>query len=95
MNNSIPKYVAPFLWSYNLSELDLVKHSKRIITNILNFGTKEATDWLFETYTIEDIKKAIIEPLPGEWNKKSMNYWALMLDVKPGDTKRKIPDINA
>jgi len=40
----IPKFVVPFLWSFDLAKLDLEKDKKRIITNILNLGTKQATD---------------------------------------------------
>jgi hypothetical protein len=88
--NSLPSYVTPFLWSYNLDALDIQKNKKRIITNILNLGTKEATDWLFKEYALEDIVDAIVYPLPGEWNKKSLNFWALILNVTPGSTKREI-----
>ncbi|MBI4159720.1 hypothetical protein HY504_01005 [Candidatus Wolfebacteria bacterium] len=92
MNQQFPPIVAPFLWSYDLSRLDLIRDKKRIITNILNYGTKEATDWLFTIYSREDLKDAIRHPLPGEWSKKSLNFWAIILDVsnaKP--TARRIP----
>jgi len=86
----IPSYVRPFLWSYDIQKLDLLRNKKRIITNVLNLGTSKATDWLFRTYNKEDIVEAIISPLPGEWNKKSLNFWSLIFDVKPGDTHRRI-----
>ena len=86
----IPSYVRPFLWSYDIEKLDLLRNKKRIITNVLNLGTRKATDWLFKTYSQEDIKKTIINPLPGEWNKKSLNFWSLIFDIQPGDTRRRI-----
>lgn len=86
----IPKFVQPFLWSYDISALDLARDKKRIITNVLNLGTKEATDWLFETYTQEDIKDCLIHPLPGEWNNKSIVFWSLLLKVKAGQTNIRI-----
>ncbi len=86
----IPKYVRPFLWSYNIDKLDLQRDKKRIITNILNLGTTKATDWLFKVYSKQDIKDAIINPLPGEWNKKSLNFWSLILEVTPGSLKRNV-----
>ena len=52
----IPKFVQPFLWSYDVDALDISRDKRRIITNVLNLGTSEATDWLFDTYTNEDIK---------------------------------------
>ncbi|MDP1688705.1 MAG: hypothetical protein Q8L47_01060 [bacterium] len=80
----IPSYVRPFLWSYDISQLDLSRDKKRIITNVLNLGSSEATKWLFGTYTHNDIKNAVIDPSPGEWSKKSLNFWGIVLGVKPG-----------
>ncbi|MBU4347800.1 hypothetical protein KKF23_04630 [Patescibacteria group bacterium] len=84
----IPKYVKPFLWSYNTNKLDLKKNKKRIIANILNLGSKKATNWLFEKYSKREIKNAIADALPSEWNKKSLNYWSILFGIKPAKTKR-------
>lgn len=89
-NNMIPSYIHPFLWSYDIDKMDLWRDKKRIITNILNLGTVKATNWLFKVYSKKDIKEVIIHPLPGEWNKKSLNFWSLVLDIRPGHTGRKI-----
>ncbi len=79
----IPPSIHPFLWSYDIEKLNLQRDKKRIITNILNLGTVQATKWLFEVYSQEDIKEALTNPLSGEWNRKSLNFWGLVLDVKP------------
>ena len=84
----IPKYIAPFLWSYDLKKIDKEKNKKRIITNILNFGTKKATDWLIDNYKKDEIREAIINPLPGEWDRKSLNLWSIVFSVKPKDNKK-------
>jgi hypothetical protein len=86
----IPSYIHPFLWSYDVSKLDLSRNKKRIITNVLNLGTSEATDWLFKTYSSEDMKDAIANPLSGEWSDKSLNFWGLVFGIKPGSTGRRI-----
>ena len=86
----IPLNIQPFLWSYDINKLDLHRDKKRIITNILNFGTAKSTDWLFQTYGKSDIKDTIVHPLPGEWSGKSLNFWSLILDVKPGRTERRV-----
>jgi hypothetical protein len=88
--NKIPSFVAPFLWSYDLSQLDMEKDKKRIITNVLNFGTKKATDWLFGVFEEKDIKEVIENPLPGEWNKKSINFWSLILNTPIGNLSKRI-----
>jgi hypothetical protein len=88
--NKIPLFLAPFLWSYDLDQLDLRNDKKRIITNILNYGTQKATDWLFSVFTEKDIKEVIENPLHGEWNKKSINFWSLILNVQIGNLSRRI-----
>lgn len=86
----IPSYVQPFLWSYDINKLDLAHDKKRIISNVLNLGTEKATKWLLEVYNRDEIKEAVSNPLPGEWNKKSLNFWGLVFGVKPNDTKRQL-----
>ena len=77
----IPKYVQPFLWSYNAKELSIKENKKRIITNVLNLGSAKATSWLFKTYSKKDIKKAVANPMPGEWGDKSLNFWSLIFNI--------------
>lgn len=91
--NKIMNIFRPFLWSYNVSEIDLKKNKNRIITNILNLGSKEATDLLFQVYSAKEIKQAVINPLPGEWNDKSLNYWSIIFDMEPKKTKYVLRDI--
>ncbi len=88
MKFSIPSFVKPFLWSYDVDVLDKERDKKRIITNVLNMGTKEATDWLFSTFSVEDMRDSIVHPFPGEWNKKSLNFWSLMMGVKSWKVER-------
>lgn len=85
----IPSYVAPFLWSYDIARIDLERDKKRIILNVLNLGTQQSTDWLFSVYSREDILDIVAKSLAGEWNKKSLRYWRLVLDIiTPIKTKR-------
>lgn len=78
-----PKAVQATLWSYDTERMDLVRDKERIITNVLNHGTRAATDWLRSTYTAEEIKAVVSNPRPGEWNKKSLNLWSIIFGVKP------------
>ncbi|MCF7794939.1 hypothetical protein K9M50_01085 [Patescibacteria group bacterium] len=92
-NNEKLKQFKPFLWSYDLDNLDVKRDKRRIITNVLNLGTKEACDSLFNIYTKEDIKKEIANPLPGEWNDKSLNYWSIIFNIKVKKTKNVLRNI--
>jgi len=80
-NIMIPSYVKPFLWSYDTKKLDVKKHKKRIIINILNLGSDQATAWLFKKYSKNEIKKAVINSMSGEWNNKSLNFWSLVFNL--------------
>jgi len=93
MKITIPQYIKPFLWSFDLAKIDLKKDKKRIISNVLNFGTKQATDWLFSVYSREDIRLAIASPLPGEWSAKSLNFWTLVLGIKIKPSKRRVETV--
>ncbi len=79
----------PFLWSFDISKLDVSKNKRRIITNVLNYGTYDATELLFKVYSREEIKKQVENPLPGQWSDKSLNYWSIIFDIKP----KKIKDV--
>lgn len=81
---SIPKFLAPYLASYDLSKLDPDSDGvkKEIISQILNTGSFETIYWLFQKYTINDIKNVLIQPNRGSWTEKSLNYWQKILNVK-------------
>jgi hypothetical protein len=85
----IPSFVHPFLWSYDIEKLDLSQNRERIITNVLNLGTTKAVDWLFKVYNKKEIKEVVANPLPGEWNNKSLNFWSIILEVEPSRSIRK------
>jgi hypothetical protein len=78
-----PQAVRACLWSYDISALDLERDKTLVITNVLNYGTKEATDWLFATYSVPNISAVIQTPLPGRWDEKSLALWSLVFGVTP------------
>lgn len=78
-----PPAVRVCLWSYDISALDLERDRTLIITNVLNYGTKEATEWLFSQYSAQFIAAVVQTPLPGRWDKKSLSLWSLMFGVTP------------
>jgi len=83
----------PFLWSYDLSKFDLDIDKERIITNVLNWGTKNATDLLFEIYSFDEIKKIVENPRSGEWHNKSLNYWCIFFGIEPIKIKNVLRNI--
>jgi hypothetical protein len=83
-----PESVRATLWSYDTSKLDLVHDKTRIILQTLNNGSEDAVRWLMRTYTTNDLRDTIRASSEGEWSKKSLNFWSLMLDTTPARTGR-------
>jgi hypothetical protein len=79
-----PKFIKPFLWSADFKKIDTEKDRDRIILSLLNVGSRKATKWLFSYYPKKEIKKVFTERAgKGELNKKSLNYWSIILKIKP------------
>lgn len=79
----LPAVIKPFLWSYDFKALDPEKHKQIIVGQVLNFGTKPATDWLFSYYGKETVANTASKIPLGAWNKKSLALWKLVLDINP------------
>lgn len=88
MKPVLPQAVVATLWSYDTTKMDIEKDKERIITNVLNYGTDEANQWLFQTYSRVAIEKVAKHPRPGEWNKKSLNFWSVVFNSTPEITTR-------
>jgi hypothetical protein len=92
-NNKLPKSVENVLWSYDIDKIDFNLHKKLIISQILNFGTSDATDWLFKAYELKEIRK-VAEQIPlGQWDKKSLALWKLYLGIKPKPKKERVLNV--
>jgi|AntRauTorckE6833_2_1112554.scaffolds.fasta_scaffold122034_1 hypothetical protein len=84
---TLPQFLRPFLWSYDLSRLDAQEHKDIIIKNILDFGNVWATDWMKSTYTENEIKEVIRKSVRSSWSKKSINFWSFIYGVSPKETR--------
>lgn len=81
--NNLPQVVKSVLWSYDTNRIDLEVHRKTIISQVLNLGSYDATRWLFLQYGKELVTQVAQTVPSGQWNKKSLNYWSLVLGIKP------------
>lgn len=93
---AIPKFLQPYLASYELSSLDIEKDKDVIITEILNKGDGKALFWLAKTYTQEELREVVSSPIRGLWMKSVLKYWQRILDINiPQDKfKKAILDLN-
>lgn len=84
MKGKIPKIIHPYLWFNDIELMDLEKDKQRIILNVLNYGSFDATKWLFDNYSKNEIRQIVKKQgAKGELDKKSLNYWCLVLEINP------------
>lgn len=91
---ALPSFLQPYLWSYDLSKMDKKHHKETVITAILNLGDEKAAKWLFNNYSLRDIKSVLRNPRRGMWHKTSLLYWQKVLSVKASPFKQELAYIN-
>ena len=79
----LPRGVRAVLWSYDPDRLDLSLHKRLIISQVLNFGTEEATAWLFQNYGAKTVIAESNQIPLGQWDRKSLSLWSLVLGITP------------
>ena len=82
MSMRVPKFLQPYVPSYDVSDLKLERDKDLLITQVLNKGDDGAIKWLFKTYSISEIRKFVKNPTRGMWFRRSLNYWAKILNIK-------------
>lgn len=80
---ALPKFLQPYLPSYNIARLnkDDPGVPNEIITQVLNLGDEKAVAWIFDNYTINEIRNTVRNPQRGVWNEESLNYWKRILKI--------------
>lgn len=79
---SIPGFVAPCLWSYDVRKLNLKRDRETIITQVLNYGDEKRIKWLYSVYSEDEIRKVVKRPRRGLWFEKVLNFWEVMLGIR-------------
>lgn len=79
---ALPKFLQPYLASYDLRSLNIKSDKNLIITEVLNKGDDKALSWLGKTYSQKEIKKVIAAPTRGMWMKSILSYWLKIFNLK-------------
>ncbi|MCP4754751.1 MAG: hypothetical protein GY866_28045 [Proteobacteria bacterium] len=87
LSNRLPNHLKGCLWSYDLKQLDEDADFERIATNIMVYGDMRAIRWLLRHYSKEKITSVLLDPIKGEWDAKSLNFWSEYLQVAPDRQK--------
>ena len=83
----IPEFLKGCLWSYDIDKLNIDSDFTRIATNILVYGDLKAVRWLLENFSREKIISTLVNPLKGEWDPRSLSFWAGYFQVEPNKKK--------
>lgn len=90
MEGALPKSLRGTFWAYDFAKMDPHRHKKTVIGQILNWGDRQATRWLFRFYGPKEVARVASTIPRGAWDKKSLVFWDLILRIKPKDRKDKI-----
>ena len=77
----IPNHLQQFFWETDLSKINIEENKQYIIERILELGDKDAVQWIFSNFSLDEIKKALKESR--RMSKKSLNFWSIILDDQP------------
>ena len=83
--STLPQSVKVCLWSYDTDKIDLSNADDRyrIVMNVLNRGTMEAVQWLWNNFNEKEIADIIQQSCASEWNKQSLKFWSLIYKTSP------------
>lgn len=89
MNTVFPREVESCLWSYDPARLDVARDKEIIIRQVLDAGTKPATDWLRSVYSEAEIGAVIADTPASAWrSRKSLALWSLVYGTFPRHSRR-------
>jgi hypothetical protein len=79
----IAEHLRPFFWETDLSKIDIEENKQYIIERILEFGDKDAVQWLFSFVSLFDIKSTLKNSK--RITQKSKNFWSIFLEDHPDE----------
>lgn len=79
---SIPKNLKHLFWSHDLDLLNLEKHKRYIITNVLNYGNLDNWRWLFSQYGKDSVME-VVRSIPARSLRPRVRHLVeVLFDVK-------------
>ena len=73
-SKALPSQLQGVLWSVSLDKLDLEKNKSYIINQILSLGTQEELKWLFNNYTLNEIRDTFIKQPAKSYTWSAFNF---------------------
>lgn len=75
----VPLILRSYLWDIDPESFNLVDHADFIIERLLEMGDEPAVQWVFKTFSKDDIKDVLRKTR--SLSKQSAVFWSLMLDL--------------
>lgn len=73
---TIPACLSKYFWDTDISQIDLHKNKKYLVSRILHMGDEEALKWLHQTYSNQELKKIV--NTSRELSEKDKNFFNLI-----------------
>lgn len=80
--SSIPSSLTPFFQEYCLEQLDLHDAANTIIERTLRFGNRTEIQWLFLTYSREEITAWVQRWGKYGFPEHHLTFWRMVLDLE-------------
>ena len=80
MNQTLPAFFKPILWSYVFEKCDPIKMKRTIIIQALNYGNLNHWNWIRSHYGDEEIKNVLSSILVTEIRPKTKNLVEIFFD---------------
>lgn len=74
----IAEHLRQFFWETDLSKINIEENKQYIIERILELGDRDAVQWLFSDFSLDEIKKTLEKSK--RISKKSLNFWSIILE---------------
>jgi len=81
MNEKLPDYFRPILWSYDLDKLNPEKNRKTVIVNVINYGNLKHWRWLKKNYGEEVVRKVLARIRASEIRPGARRLASIIFDV--------------
>ncbi len=75
----LPSFLHFLFWDVDISKLDLKKDMRYVIERVLEYGDIKEVDWLFSTYSKDDVVYVLKESK--RISEKTGNFFYIILDL--------------
>lgn len=87
-NHPAPSFLKPLFWDVRLSDLSVDHHRDFILGRLLEWGDRQALQWLFRTYSREAILNFLRRRGTALLSRRSWHFWTLQFGRKPPRRQR-------